>query len=278
MSSVVQRLGEITQPRGGYLHPSDFDVKKFDDGLPLYPIESVHPSIVGLAVDYLTRFMIGLSAEDAFCISLQGAKYAEGYGVQSSKKAADLLLKNITGLDDKSISSACKLVTFDVWYRNALAAPASRPYNKVRVDKNTVNNISTMVKRSMTFFEKYGPVMADGFSFTPVVENRDAYVKMVITKSGTYGGYTGTVSTGDGDFLTEDTLWDFKVSKSHITSKHTLQLLMYYIMGKHSGQHIYDNISKLGIFNPRLNTVYTYDIGNISESVIRDVEKDVICY
>ena len=32
--------------------------------------------------------------------------------------------------------------------------------------------------------------------------------------------YTETVSAGDGDFLTSDTLWDFKVSKSKPTNKH----------------------------------------------------------
>ena len=52
--------------------------------------------------------------------------------------------------------------------------------------------------------------------------------KMVFTFE---GGYTNIVSSGDGDYLTEDTLWDFKVSKEEPKSKYTLQLLMYYIMG-----------------------------------------------
>ena len=49
-------------------------------------------------------------------------------------------------------------------------------------------------------------------------------------------GYTKIVNAGDGDFLTKDTLWDFKVSKSKIDRKQTLQILMYWIMGKHSGK------------------------------------------
>lgn len=78
--------------------------------------------------------------------------------------------------------------------------------------------------------------------------------------------------------MTTDTLWDFKVSKSAPTSKHTLQLLMYWFMGQHSGQEVFKNISKLGIFNPRLNKVYIYDTTNISKDIIDIVEKEVICY
>ena len=71
---------------------------------------------------------------------------------------------------------------------------------------------------------------------------------------------------------------DFKVTKSKPTNKHTLQLLMYWIMGQHSGKPEYKNLTKLGIFNPRLNTVYLLDMGNVSAKTIADVEKNVICY
>ena len=97
-------------------------------------------------------------------------------------------------------------------------------------------------------------------------------------RKGNLGGYTPVVDSGDGDFLTEDTLWDFKVTKSKIMSKHTLQLLMYWIMGKHSGQPIYSNINRIGIFNPRSNIVYIMNTNDISPDIIKAVETDVICY
>ena len=53
---------------------------------------------------------------------------------------------------------------------------------------------------------------------------------------------------------------------------------MYWVMGQHSGQEVFKNISKLGIFNPRLNKVYIYDTTNISKDIIDIVEKEVICY
>lgn len=104
------------------------------------------------------------------------------------------------------------------------------------------------------------------------------YEKMIKTGHGMYGGYTATISSGDGDFLTENTLWDFKVSKSKPTNKNTLQLLIYWIMGQHSGQEKYKNITRLGIFNPRLNMIYTLNINEISTNIIKTVETDVICY
>ena len=53
---------------------------------------------------------------------------------------------------------------------------------------------------------------------------------------------------------------------------------MYWIMGQHSGQEIYKNIEKIGIFNPRLNFVYTLEIADISSETIEEIEKNVICY
>ena len=73
-------------------------------------------------------------------------------------------------------------------------------------------------------------------------------------------------------------MWDFKVSKSKPTNKHTLQLLMYWIMGQHSGKIEYKGINKLGIFNPRLNTVCVLKIEDIPQDIIKAVETDVICY
>ena len=73
-------------------------------------------------------------------------------------------------------------------------------------------------------------------------------------------------------------MWDFKVSNKDITNKHTLQVLIYYVMGKHSGNEIYNNINKIGFFNPRLNKVYTLDMDIVSKDIIKEIETDVICY
>lgn len=161
------------------------------------------------------------------------------------------------GLDDKSIISACKLVGFDVVFRAGTIA-YTRPAETIAPDEDTISNIRIMVDRSLSFFKEYGPAIKDGFSFE--------------------GGYTNLINTGDGDFLTETALWDFKVSKNAPTKNHTLQLLVYYLMGMNSIHKEFKNIKQLGIFNPRINKVYLFNLDNIPSEVITEVSSEVIGY
>lgn len=278
MASVTGRISAIKQPKGGYIKPSDFDTFIFDDGISLNTEENVHSSVIGMAVDYLTRYILGADSDEAFKISLQGAMVAESLGLKKATSVAEKLLRKIKGLDEKSVINACKLVTFDVWFRNPNGAKMAKGYTETNPDEDTVENIQTLVDRSATFFEKYGPITKDGFTFEPSKPNSKAYEKMIRSGKGTYGGYTATVDSGDGDFLSKDTLWDFKVSKSKPTSKNTLQLLMYWIMGQHSGQEVFKDITKLGIFNPRLNAAFLLDMSKVSAETIKTVEEEVICY
>ena len=73
--SVTQRIKQVKQPRGGYINPREMETIELGEGADsLNPDENVHASLVGLAVDYLTRFELGSPAEEAFHISLLGAK------------------------------------------------------------------------------------------------------------------------------------------------------------------------------------------------------------
>lgn len=278
MTSVTARIKTIKQPRGGYILLSKFKTIALNDGIVLNEKENVHASIIGMVVDYLSRCRSENDIFYAFDTAFKGASIAEDFGFKEAFSVAGDLLENITGIDDNSIINACKLVTFDVWLRNPLSAVLAKSYQDINPDKATIQNIQTLIKRSTTFFETFGYPTDTGFTFGPIRENPAAFEKMIETGRGTYGGYTATVSSGDGDFLTEDILWDFKVSKSKPTSQHTLQLLMYWIMGQHSGQDKFKNITRLGIFNPRLNTVYLLNMEDVSPEIIATVEKDVICY
>lgn len=217
MASVTQRIKQITQPVGGHLKPSELKCDIIMDNNILHTKENISPSIVGLVVDYLTRFMLEGSARSAFDISLTGARCAVAYGnIKSAYSEAESLIDNVIGLDDISIASACKLASFDVWFRNTAAALAGRKESSNFVpDANTADNIKILVERNLHFFELLGPVTKFGFSFELF-------------------GYTSTVNTGDGDYLTEKGLWDIKVSKFAPNANNTLQILMYWIMGKHS--------------------------------------------
>lgn len=277
MATVTYIANNFKQPKGGFIKPSQFEKTILDDDKVLNENENLHASIVGLSVDYLTRFMMGTSIKKAFYISILGYKNKIKYlGKEALEKDKEKklniksLLEQIKGLDDESIISACRAVTYDVWFRqsNAIANNCKTSTEETIPDSETIENIRIMVNRSICFFDKYGKVEHDGFYFIDFDEKGN------VIKN----GYSKIVNAGDGDYLTKDTMWDFKVSKSEITNKHTLQLLMYWIMGKHSEIDMFKNIVKIGFFNPRLNKVYLLDMKDVSEDIIKQVENEVICY
>lgn len=249
--SVTQRIKSVKQPRGGYIPPGALTKEVLVSGVELAPRESVSAPLMGTAVDSLTRFMTGAPLEDAYRISLRGAEI-----VFEQFNAEELVYSIDESLDDESIECAIRASGFDAAARAGYAA--YRDVFDIEVDADSISNAREMVSRSLRFFEKYGPKTADGFTFE--------------------GGYTDTVSQGDGDFLTFDTLWDFKVSKNPPTKDHTLQILMYWRMGLRSIHPEFQPIRFLGLFNPRLNVAYRIAVEEIPQSVIDAVDSEVIGY
>ena len=247
--SVTRRISEVDQPPGGFINPRLLNETRFDDGKTLGE-ENVPPAIAGLAVDYLTRWVMGSSLSEAFIISVMG-----GFAGGKAEDVAEHMC-GIRGLDDDSIECACRTCMYDSYYR-ARRAPKTDPFLTF-VDHQTCENIRIMIERSKRFFDVYGPITESGPKFP--------------------GAYTEVVGAGDGDYLTESTIWDFKVSKNIPTKEHTLQLAMYYIMGKHSTDSHFDTVRNIGIFNPRLNIVYALDMSKVPKETMRRIEIKVIGY
>ncbi|MGO4453311.1 hypothetical protein [Arthrobacter sp. RAF14] len=248
----------MKQPRGGYINPRSLEAQVLSHIGVLNHTENVHASITGMAVDYLTRLANGASPMEAFEISLRGAYLLEQVGIPALADAKEALGELEPGVlpSAASVISACRLVRYDVAFR---AGPGMyNPYAQSKPDAATIENIQTMVARASAFFSQYGPITLDGFTFD--------------------GAYTEIVTAGDGDFLTSDTLWDFKVSVKGPTKDHTRQVLMYYLMGMKSGQAEFQSITHLGVFNPRLNTVYRISVADIPVEVVTEVSRDVIGY
>lgn len=139
MYSVTKRISMVKQPYGGYLNKKQFDITSIDDGKTLNEAENIHASLIGLAVDYLTRFMMGTSVEEAFKISLQGALCLDLFLNNASGKKglalgnAKKLLKGIKGLDNESVSNACKLVGYDVCFRAGVIG--YKPVEEIKPDR-----------------------------------------------------------------------------------------------------------------------------------------------
>ncbi len=253
LSSVTNRIKKVKQPRGGYLRPRDFEVTKLQGGgeEDLSPNENVNAGLVSSAVDYLTRIQTGADPNDVFIAAITGAM-----NVKEWPLCRELLI-DVCDLGDKSIEAAIKLSGFDSAFRAGKAA--YRPVGEIEPNRETIENVRKMVNRSVLFFDQYGPKVLDGLTFE--------------------GGYTGYVVAGDGDFLTKDTLWDFKVSKQKPSTKHTLQLLMYWRMGLRSvHSDDYKGVKYLGLYNPRQNAMYRFPVSEISPETIAEVETKVIGY
>lgn len=302
--SVTQRVKETKQPRGGYVKRTDMTSIPLGAGEEELEPENIHSSLVGLAVDYLTRIMTGAPADEVFTVAQRGALLLTGpssadeeiifgclkkaylRGIEqnepvdleefkttfrkiassipdenfqrlacATQKLAEMLA-SVKGLDDESIISTVKLSSLDVCFRAGV--DRYKPMEEINPDKTTIGNIRIMVERSLHFLDLYGPKTLDGFTFA--------------------GGYTETVSFGDGDFLTEDTLWDFKVSTRPVNKDWTLQIMMYWRMGLRSGQPEFKTIKYLGIYNPRKNEVDRIAVNDIPSDVIDTVDYDVIGY
>ena len=266
MSTVRQRARAVHQKITGYLPVSKMEEITYDDARSLGK-ENLPPQLIGTVVDYLTRFMVGMSIQKSFEVSLAGyirrikAKGKDTFqeDINNGRFIKDLLIGISPDLDSVSIALACRAAAYDVWARNPIEALSSPEVDTITPNLLTCNNIKIMVDRGVTFLNRYGTVTDTGFTFGP-------------------NGYTNTVTSGDGDFLTETSLWDFKALSASPNAKDTLQVLTYWIMGKHSGNPIYDKVETIGLFNPRKNIAYICHTSNISDATISAVEKYVIGY
>lgn len=68
------------------------------------------------------------------------------------------------------------------------------------------------------------------------------------------------------------------MSKKPPLKEHTLQLLIYYLMGKHSVQPYYESLTKIGLYNPRLNIVYTKKVSDIDKNILDEIATKIIGY
>lgn len=75
----------------------------------------------------------------------------------------EALLDLVTGLDNLSIESACRLSSLVVVLRAGIKY--YKPFKEILLDPETIENILIIVERSLCFFALYGPVTKDGFHF-----------------------------------------------------------------------------------------------------------------
>lgn len=255
MPSVTQIVGTAHQPRKGYLPLSKFDGIEITDDRTVVGNYNVHPSIVGLAVDYGTRLMQGAPPREVFDVALRGASL-----VNASQVAEELLseLKENYSIEDginpRGIAIVCKLSGFDAAFRAGYKA--YKPVSEIGPDDQTIEDIQTLIARTVEFFEEFGPVVDSGFTFS--------------------GGYSDNIDAGDADYLTKDTIWDLKVRKAEPNKNSTLQVLLYYLLSLKSDQAEFKDVTKVGIYNPYLQRAWVVSVLDLNESMLNDVQVNVL--
>ena len=156
--SISEYIDHINKSGCGYVPSSTFRFRSLGKGIDeLNPEENVSPRLIGSAVDCMTHFMSGSPAMLAFGNKPFVARHIGGKSLEF--KALDLIKTGITGLDDQSIINAVKLSGFDT--RFILGTESYQPIEKINPDGATIQNVRTMVKRSLHVFEVYGPKLLD---------------------------------------------------------------------------------------------------------------------
>lgn len=232
--SISEYIDHINKSGCGYVPSSTFRFRSLGKGIDeLNPEENVSPNLISSAVDCMTHFMSGSPAMLAFGNKPFVARHIGGKSLEF--KAVDLIKTGITGLDDQSIINAVKLSGFDP--RFLVDTESYQPIEEINPDEATIQNVRTMVERSLHVFEIYGPKFLDRFDIT--------------------GGYTDTAKYGVIDFMTPDTIWDFEVSKTRPTQGDWLRLLMNWRKAlRLPCAWLFQDVNYLGIYNPRLDEVY----------------------
>ena len=113
-----------------------------------------------------------------------------------------------------------------------------QPIEEINPDEATIQNVRTMVERLLCFYDEYG-------AKSPIF----------------------------------DALWDVEVSKTWPTIEQILRLLVYWRMGLHSPRTWqFQNVNRLGIYNPRLNEVHQISVDDIPEDVIDEIDQNIRRY
>lgn len=257
--TISEASKNIEQPLDGYIKTVWLSKMSFDDKQLAYPLENLSHVDIGLAVDYLTRLVNGQNKRDVFDISIQGAyrycKTLSGENLNTAIYNLKRYYSNLVSLDDISIICACNLVKYDVYYRNA---PSDFNPIELHPDELTIQNIRMMVNRTVRFINTFGPIVRSGGQI------RSDKARNIL--GGRY------------DYVTSDTLWDIKTLMYSPDICNTLQLVLYYLMGLEEGMEEFRGITKLGIYNPRLNEVYTLQVNRISPYLLEELKRNVIGY
>ena len=259
------------QPYGGYIPTKDLTEEPLTDE-PLYrslletscKMGTLTPQSLGLVFDYILRTDLAVMAGsdpvdavlNAFEVSFLGAKLINKIddALTLGQKIADLYGKKKKKLA-KIAQVASELVVYDAVFRAGYYNPDAEP---PRVSEGDKNALELMLGATEVYLLEKERLVSLGYGFRALEAEK--------------------VAPSDGDILTVDSLIDLKCSIKKPTSKHTLQLILYYILGLHEMSTEFKRLKYLKIVNPRLGQVYSYEISKLDTEDLKTIERDIMGY
>lgn len=242
-NNVTGRIDTVKQPRGGYLPLKSFAVEQYDEMVNLdYKSEGIWPTVSGNVVEKLVGLKLGVRPDWLFSKSLNQAKKRDA----SLLARTNELIDRVSSSKSHEVSRELVLNVTELQYTENLVwadSPFTSP-SKIGLD-----SMNRLADNTIKLLKPYGSLHDWNFHITK---------------------YNTTVGLGDGDFCTGDTLWDLKVSVKPFTSKHTLQILSYYLLTD------LPKITHIGLINPRRGTLLRIAISEIPDETIDSVKKRVL--
>lgn len=266
--TIEDKIKAFKQPKGGYLPVTTFEPMPQKLIGSLCRKENIPAFLVDRTVVCMTDFLLGREKMTSFLKAMTNAPHQQ---TPDAEAVAKVCFDNIKGLDDESIVNAVKLITFEQEDTNAFNFV---PYYKVHLERATIINLMHLINRSVVFFKKNGELKRN-IKFTPA--DMSSPKEWVEIKEN-FGGYSPTINDGDCAYLTEDTIWDFRVSYNPPNPKHTLLVASEWVMSKHSGRAVFGGVKYIGIYNPRFNIAYRMPVADIPKNVISVIENQIIRY
>lgn len=265
---LTRVVKDTPQPRGGFINPKKMKREDVADDsyraemVGKMDMENLHPTTVGVVVDYLTRYMVEkkqtgkTEAFDMECLKIARL------GVRSMPPLTfeEFVFQayRIAGLDDDSIDAMCMLTAWDTMYRSAYPVDPET----LHPDAFTIGHIRAMVEMALQMLGDEPIAMGPTFQ----------------------GGMIGRVGSADADYIRGGNLVDMKVSKKEEPDKYqTLQLASYFIMGKlvvdsdepNPYREAFETMEGIEIINPRCGIKWTLDMDDVDPDVQHDIRMAV---
>lgn len=277
--TVTQAVKAVKQPRGGYVPPKLMVEEDLADDayraelIDKMAEEQSSPATIGVAVDYLTRFMLekrtGIpekkSSMECFSIPRKGIRFGAN-NLELSADRFEKLVEKVNGLDDNSIDAMFQLTAWDSMYRTGLPVdPETLHPNEI-----TCKHVRMMVEKAQEMLGDSDVVIGPTFQ----------------------GGYSKIIHKGDADYIRDRWLVDMKVSKKERPDTiQTLQLIVYYLLGKAVVDDVglplkagrdnpfrgaFEDMWGIEILNPRCGVRWRLFVSEIPTETINEIVRDVM--